>query len=190
MLAWVLRVLNVVSAVSWACSLPILPLSSVLLLRCQPLWWTSKWCGLRMLFPGLLDRRCLPSGLAYSADCSIGLEPESNSPYRTFFRMQPSSMPQLWPSQCSCLWVSIANMLDIFAWAKTSLLVMRSCQVIARSHLRQHKWRLWACLLDGSRGTMLLFYRVEYSAHMLYTLSSLCWSSAWCCPKLYLHDES
>ena len=102
--------------------------------------------------------------------------------YKTFF------MRLTWPSQRKRLWASKANILSIFAGARTFLFGTRSCQVMPRIRPGQRRWKALSLRSWGSTGSMFLCHRAACWARRLYRLSFWCWWSAWSCSRPFWPD--
>ena len=103
---------------------------------------------LRLGFPSLLGLHCLFhvmfANSSEQKDIGLpgGLVPEARFPYRVSLGILASFNRLTLSSQRKRLLDSRGNRLGIPAFAKTSLLGMRSCQVVPWIFRRQRKWNL------------------------------------------------
>ncbi len=97
----------------------------------------SKSAGCRL--PAFRSR--LQTSLYRSAGLPVGLVPEASSPYMMTLGILPSCIRQTWPSQRRRLCERSACMLNVFAWASTSVFGTWPCQVMPRILLRQRRWK-------------------------------------------------
>ena len=97
--------------------------------------------------------------------------------YKNFF------MRLTWPSQRKRLWASKANILSIFAGARTFLFGTRSCQVMPRIRPGQRRWKALSLRSWGSTGSMFRRHRAACWARRFYRPSFWCWWSAWSCSR-------
>ena len=96
-----------------------------------------------------------------------------------------------WPSQRKPLWDSRANRLGIPAFAKTSLLGMRSCQVMPWIFPRQRTWNVLSLALAGCTGSKVHCHKAECWARRLYKRQSwFSWSAKRCHTPIWLGEPS
>ena len=112
-----------------------IPIAVLQLLRSAA--WVSQFAG--FILPVFMLR--LQTYLNWMIGLHVSLVPVASSLYRVPLRILPSCIRLTWPGQRRRLWDCRANNLGIPAFAKTSLLEMRSCW--ARRLYSRPYWFSW-----------------------------------------------
>lgn len=138
-------------------------------------WWSTSPTFSSRLHTSLLRSAGRPVGLGTTITTCSSL-------YRRSFGLRLSSMRHTWPRQRRRPWVSITNMLGIKRhpfWRSGP--TMWYLEISLGSIGGRHP----IYVLGESILSMFRCHKQRYSAHQLGTISSSCWSSVWCCSRLF-----